>query len=112
MDNEEDELVFEGEELTWGATARAIRIDDSTYDTRAKRKQPAISAPEQVEKGKGRRKKESVGGSSSAFRLRDEEKIGFDHLGQDEEKEFNEKIHNLMMRRRRRRVINLLLVCL
>lgn len=94
MDDEEDELVFEGEDLTWGVAARAIGVDEPAYDTRAKGKQPITSAPKQVEKGKslkGRGKGKSVGGSSSAFRLRDEEEIEFDYLeGHDEEEEFNE----------------------
>ncbi|KAL8532011.1 hypothetical protein ACS0TY_008567 [Phlomoides rotata] len=93
MEDEEDELVFEGGDLTWGVAAAAMGVDEPTYDTRAKAtkgKEPVTCASKQVEKGKGSKGK-GVGQSSSSFRLRDEEEIEFELEGEDEEDEFNEE---------------------
>ncbi|KAL8541742.1 hypothetical protein ACS0TY_002849 [Phlomoides rotata] len=94
MEDEEDELVFEGGDLTWGVVAAAaMGVDEPTYDIRAKAKgkKPVTCASKQVEKRKGPKGKgKGVGQSSSSFRLRDEEEIEFDLEGQDEEEEFNE----------------------
>ncbi|KAL8542938.1 hypothetical protein ACS0TY_003710 [Phlomoides rotata] len=97
MEDEEDELVFEGGDLTWGVAAAAMGVDEPTYDTRAKAtkgKEPVTCASKQVEKGKGSKGKgkgKGVGQSSSSFRLRDEEEIEFDLEGEDEKDEFNEE---------------------
>ncbi|KAL8529988.1 hypothetical protein ACS0TY_007167 [Phlomoides rotata] len=87
-EDEEDELVFEGDDLTWGVVARASGVDEPAYDTRGKGKgkEPETSSRKQVEKGKGSKSKgkgkgKSVGGNTS--KLIDEEE-------EEEEEEFNE----------------------
>ncbi|KAL8456590.1 hypothetical protein ACS0TY_034718 [Phlomoides rotata] len=93
-DDEEDELVFEGDDLMWGVVARASGVDEPAYDTRGKGKgkEPETSSRKQVEKGKGSKSKgkgkgKSVGGNT--FKLIDEDEIEFEDL-ESRDEEFNE----------------------
>ncbi|XP_042437047.1 uncharacterized protein LOC122023012 [Zingiber officinale] len=87
-DNEEDELVFEGDDLTWDVVARASGAEEPEYCTRGKNITSMTSSsharPKQVEKGNA-----SSSMRHSSLRLRDEEE-------EEEEIEFEEDEDNTM----------------
>ncbi|GER29561.1 HAT family dimerization domain-containing protein [Striga asiatica] len=96
-DGDDDDSVFEGEDLTWAADAKASGAEEPTYRTREKAQS---SKSKEVDKGKGKvidleRRKLISSCKGSSLRLIDEEEEFVDDdlellEEENEEQGFNE----------------------
>lgn len=99
-DEDDEDFVFEGEDLTWNVVGEALGVDEPEYQTRGKRSSTTVGSSsvgppkgkgKQVDKSKGQAGKGQVGkgkGKDSSFRLRDEDEVDFDSEEDEEEEEY------------------------